>query len=493
MKASGIHASSVILIAVVWFLLAGVPAHGMITFERTYGGISRDYGNSVQQTRDEGYVVAGFTESFGAGNPDVYLVKTDSMGDTLWTRTYGGPEFDYAHSVQQTTDGGFVITGPTTSFDAGSADVYLVKTDSIGDTLWTRTYGGPSWDWGWSVQQASDGGYIIAGHTYSFGAGSSDIYLIKTDSKGDTLWTRTYGGTADDIGLSVQQTSDGGYIIAGQTYSFGEGSSDAYLVKTDSIGDTLWTRTYGGTADDFGVSVQQISAGGFIIVGWTGSFGSGSNDVYFIKTDSLGRALWTRTYGGSGDDQGRSVDQTSDGGYVIAGVTSVVGFYDVYLIKTDSLGDSLWTRTFCGTGNPTYNSCSVQETGDGGIIVTGRTDSFGAGWDDVYLIKTDSLGLVVGIQEQDRKLKTEKRKALQNKPNPFQGSTVISYSLPGSAHVTLKVFDITGRLLETLVNEIQEHGSYQVQWNSNDNPSGIYFCRLQAGDFTDTKKMLLLR
>ena len=185
---------------------------------RIFGGTYQDVGYSVQKTSDGGYTVAGYTRSFGAGGYDVYIVKTDSSGDTIWTRTYGGVGEDYGYSIQQTMDGGYIITGYTNSFGVGWDDVYLIKTDSTGDTLWTRTYGGTYFDLGNSVQQTQDGGYIIVGNTNSFG--NADIYIIKTNASGDTLWTRTYGGTNFDFGYSVQQATDGGYIVAGSTESF---------------------------------------------------------------------------------------------------------------------------------------------------------------------------------------------------------------------------------------------------------------------------------
>ena len=494
MKASGIHALSVILIAAVWILLAGVPAHGMITFEKTYGGIYADMGNSVQQTRDGGYVVAGMTDPFGTLQFDVYLIKTDSLGTVIWYTTYGGSLADGGYCVQQTLDGGYIIVGFTQSFGVGYDDVYLVKTDSLGNLMWDATYGDSLlYEYGYSVQQTSDGGYVVAGHFSGLIDMDTEVYLVKTNSLGDTLWTKTYGDSAYQQGNSVVETQDGGYIIAGENgFTFGSDSSDVYLVKTDSLGDTLWTRSFGGNLLDRGYSVQQTLDGGYIIAGETESFGAGSTDVYLIKTDSAGTVLWDTTYGGSYGDVGMSVCQTLDDGYIITGRTGDFPLGDVYLVRTDSVGTLLWERTY-GGGSFLDGGSSVRETSDGGYIVAGFTNSFGAGFFDVYLIKTDSLGRVLGIQEQDRKLKTKSRKSLQNKPNPFHGTTMLSYSLPVSAYVTLQVFDITGRLVETLVDETQERGPYQVQWNSKDNPSGIYFCRLRTGDFTDTRKMLLLR
>ena len=268
--------------ASIYALLPASLSHAQQVWKRTYGGMFDDGGYSVQQTSDGGYIIAGATYSFGAGMNDVYLIKTNASGDSLWARTYGGTLTDWGYSVQQTSDGGYIIAGGTCSFGDTLGDVYLIKTNASGNPLWTRTYGGANQDWGYSVRQTSDGGYIIAGYT------SGDVYLIKTNSSGDTLWTRTYGGTNDDKGYSVQQTSDRGYIVAGNTYSFGSGWADVYLIKTNASGDTLWTRTYGGTNYDWGKSVQQTPDGGYIVAGYTTSFGAGAYDVYLIKTDANG-------------------------------------------------------------------------------------------------------------------------------------------------------------------------------------------------------------
>jgi hypothetical protein len=311
-------------------------ASGDTLWSRSYDAYGAEYGYSIQQTSDSGYIIAGYASYYG----DVWLLKTDASGDTLWTKTYGGPAMDGGNSVQQTFDGGYIIAGYTFSYGAGLDDVYLIKTDSSGDTIWTRTYGGPNYDGAYSVRQTSDSGYILTGWTESFGAGFNDVYIIKTNVSGDTLWTRAYGGTSWDEGQSVQQTSDGGYIIAGETGSIGAGSLDFWLIKTNASGDTLWTRTYGGWNREESYSVHQTTDGGYIIAGYTGTYGAGGYDVYLVKTNASGDTLWTRTYGGTGDDEGHSVQQTSDSGYIIAGFTNSFGAggYDVYLIKTDANG-----------------------------------------------------------------------------------------------------------------------------------------------------------
>jgi hypothetical protein len=475
-----------------------------ISFARTYGGDAWDEGLSVQQTNDGGYVISGRTDSFGAGGSDVYLIRTDSSGNALWARFYGGNENDDGRSIQQTADGGYVIVGHTESFGAGGSDVYLIKTDSSGDTLWTRSYGGNQNDDGRSVQQTADGGYVMAGHTESFGAGGSDIYLIKTDSSGDTLWTRSYGGDENEYGQSVQQTADGGYVITGYTESYGAGYSDTYLIRTDSTGDTLWTRTMGGDSWEVGYSVQQTIDGGYVIVGSTESFGAGYSDVYLIRTDSVGDTLWTRTYGGYFWEVGYSVQQTADGGYVITGGTWSFGddYGDVYLIRTDSSGDTLWTRTFGSNGDADVGY-SIQQTADGGYITAGSAEQLGEYWGDVYLIKTDPDGNVGISDNKPPSLELPRSWALsQNYPNPFNPSTTFSFDVPGITamrqHVTLTVYDMRGQLVRTLLSSEIEPGNHCVTWDGKDESgksvsSGIYLYALRAGEERFTRKMVILK
>ena len=342
--------------------------NGDTLWTKLYGGANSERGYSVQQTIDGGYIVCG-------GTIDVFLVKTDGNGVEIWNHTFGGTGTDRGYSVQQTTDGGYIVCGGTGSNTTGpwDSDVYLIKTDGNGLEEWNHTFGGTSNDLGHSVKQTTDGGFIISGTTESFNTlnlnGAYSIYLIKTDENGIEQWSHSFGDSLVS-GYSVQQTSDGGYIVSGTRESPGNSQSDIYLIKTDGNGLEQWSQILGSlTSNETGYSVQQTSDGGYIITGRkedVDDYGvDGVSDVYLIKTDGNGIEQWNQTFGGAGYDIGNSVKQTSDGGYIITGETEDVvmpgvnGEKNIYLIKTDANGNA--TSTF----NITINSKrKLQKTVD---------------------------------------------------------------------------------------------------------------------------------
>lgn len=311
-------------------------ADGDTLWTKTFGGEYSSIGYSVQQTIDRGYIITGCKEY---DNKDVWLIKTDANGDTVWTKTYGKNKNDYGFSLKQTTDGGYIIIGSTESDINDRYDFWLLKTDSLGDTLWTKIFGGSGQDIGNSVLQTRDGGYFVLGNTTSFDSIHNDIWLIKTDLNGDTLWTKTFGGSDSEYGYKIEETIHGYYIILGSTKSYGAGLFDIWLIMIDEEGDTLWTKTFGGIYDDYGTSIIQTIDGGFIITGHTKSFGAGDADFYLIRTNSSVDTLWTNTYGGTETDYGVSTSLISGMGFMMVGCTKSFGAggNDIYIIRVDTL------------------------------------------------------------------------------------------------------------------------------------------------------------
>jgi len=353
---------------------------------KTYGGVGDDAAYSVIKTSDWGLAMAGYTNSFGAGQNDFWLIKTDIVGNVQWNKTYGGSNDDYAYSIVQTSDNGFALVGSTKSFGAGDFDLWLVKTDPFGNQQWSKTFGGIWEDWGYSLAKTTDGGLVLAGWTASFGLGSGDFWLIKTDGSGNLEWSQTYGDIYYDAASAVIQTVDGGFAVVGSTYSLGNGGSDVWLVKTNNLGNSQWRKTYGGTGNDYGYSLVQTSDNGYAILGSTSSFGAGIYDFWLIKTDNLGQEKWTKTYGGTGYDEAWSLIQTLDGGFALAGWTESfgAGLSDCWLIETDASGNKQ-NEIMWGASNYDY-AYSIFQINSVAYAMAGETSSYGAGSYDSLLI-----------------------------------------------------------------------------------------------------------
>jgi hypothetical protein len=352
---------------------------------KAIGGAGNDYGRSAQQTSDGGYVIAGLTNSTGAGGYDAWLIKTDATGSVIRQTAFGGRGTDFSYSVRQTQDGGFIATGvrnianfaispadPAFPIDLGG-ELFLRKMNANLEFEWEHTVTTAEFPYtlGHDLQQTSDGGYIVAGSA-GFNLGGQVAFLLKTETTGSVLWNV---GIAGELARCVRQTSDGGYIV-----------STGGLIKTDSTGSVLWAATLNGTAE----SVWNSSDGGYVV---TGSVAVNAGDLYFAKTDANGNLLWERTFGSAGGDIGYSVQETADHGYIITGAGNGGGFdhrFNVYLVKTDANGNLQWQKYFGGLSDD--KGRSVQQTSDGGYIVVGETASIGSGGFDVYLIKTDSNG-----------------------------------------------------------------------------------------------------
>ena len=326
----------------IWIL--DLSPSGDINWQRTYGGVEPEklYGG-IQETSDGGYIVAGYAMASVYGTHIFWILKLTSSGDIEWQRTYGGEsDMDFPYSIQVTIDGGYIVAGATYSFGAGESDYWILKLTSFGDIEWQKTYGGSSDDRAHSIRLTEDGGYIVIGRTESYGAGEGDFWILKLSLSGDIEWQRTYGGSGYDWPVQhFQQTSDGGYIVSGTTESFGAGEGDLWILKFTSNWDIEWQRTYGGSRYEEAASVKETIDGGYIVRGNTESFGAGEEDGWLLKLTSSGDIEWQRTYGGSKGDGIWGIQVTSEGGYIVTGSTDSFGAgdEDLWVLKLSPNGD----------------------------------------------------------------------------------------------------------------------------------------------------------
>ncbi len=381
----------------ILLISANISLFAQITFQKSYdvpAVTDGTFGTDVIQTGDGGFVITGATDIAAGSDKDAYLLKININGDALWAKTYGGIGIEGANAIEPANDGGFIITGYCTNSVSGLSDVYLVRTDSVGDTLWTRTFGGAMSAVGYDIQQTADSGYIITGQANFSGTDTSDVLLIKTNSAGDTSWVKSFGGGGFDAGYSVRQCYNGGYIIAGRTTNSLTSNTDFYLIKADAAGNAEWEKRLGTEVYDEARSLIQTPDKGYLIAGTTDSTFNLYYDYYVIKTDSAGNVLWFRTYGTASDNEtAKSLSLTSDGGYIINGVsrTQIAGPTDVYVVKADSLGFLQWSKSF---GGPLFDEGSgIQPTNDGGYISVGYEASIvNTLQQRLYLVKMDSAG-----------------------------------------------------------------------------------------------------
>jgi len=367
---------------------------GDTIWTRVYGMEEHDVGEAVSPTSDGGFILCGLGVIPNYNLYDFLLVKTDSAGNQIWTRYYGGPYVDVAKDIEQTTDGGYICIGYT-SIVVNEYDIWLLKTDANGDTVWAKTYGGTNNDFGYSVEQTPDGGYILCGENQGGGQAHINAYLVKTYANGNIQWEQEYGGNqTDEYGYCVTQTSDGGFILAGK--STASGDADVYVVKTNFSGGIEWENTYGGSGNDVAWSVIENSDGDFVIAGETFSFG-GYMRAYVLKVSPTGSLIWQRDYGFTSSQRAKEIAQTIDGGYAIFGGIGPYPTNDVYVIRTDSLGTIIWEENYGDIDHPDYGwgGCIADDTV---FMAIGDTKSFGAGLEyDFWLLAINS-----GLQGEPR-------------------------------------------------------------------------------------------
>src|SRR5258706_1245043 len=382
-------------------LLPCIISSAQNTFQKAFGGSADETGTCIQNTLDGNYIISGYTTSFSAPFRDAYLIKTDTAGNILWAKTYGGSNDEVCYYVALANTGGYALVGGTKSFGAGENDLYIIRTDASGNVIWSAIAGGAYNDYGWSAVQTIDRGFLVSGFSETCLGGCYQGLLVKTDSAGTILWTKMLGGNGVETLNGIGRTTDGGYIVTGETSTNSFGSSDTWLVKLNANGDTLWTKSYGSANEESGAVVRQTADHGYII---TGDIHNAFNihHASLLKTDSLGNLQWAKTFGApdtsGGGEFGWDVHQLSDRGYIMIGSTGAFNnSMQIFAVRTDSSGSMLWSKTYGGSSvdDPWYSAL----TPDGGFTVVGETQSFGSGQSDIYLLKVDSLGSANGCND----------------------------------------------------------------------------------------------
>lgn len=479
MEAAVKNLSSLFIALLYQFTL--FPQTPNIEWAKTFGGSGNEGGIVVIETSDNGYIAGGSNDEMS------YVIKLNNLGDSLWTST---SRFSGNYSQEGVVpelyelENGYYIMG-----FAGYPYGGLLKVSSLGDSIQYFWQGYTGWAELTHLSKTADDNYLVSiGNWYSYMGGGR---LIKIDALGNTIWE---GWGSNSAIRYVIQTYDGGFATVGKK-AYGMGCWMGILLsKWNSDGDTVWTKIiYADSACLNGnissKCLRQTTDGGYFILCNEHNDSTGNYNIVLFRTNEFGDTLWTKKYGGSGIDRGEYFTETSDGGYLIVGSTESFGAggSDVWIVKIDSLGNTEWTKTIGGPESD-YGSY-IKLTSDSGYIVTGSTNSFGHGGSDVWVIKLThnpvSVDNIIKIVNQ--------YKLIQNYPNPFNPSTKIRYSIPHSSNVSIKVFDILGNEIQTLVNEEKSAGTYQLTWYAESLPSGVYFCQLKAETYVDTKKMVLLK
>ncbi len=461
-------------------------------FIYTYGGIQNDVCNQIKPTNDGGYIMIGTSNSFGCGNTDFYAIKVDSVGRHEWSKTYGGLENEEGFSVTQTFDKGYAFVGFTDSYGAGGYDVYLVKTDSQGNFQWQRTYGGSDWDFGYSIQQLPDSGFVICGLTYSYGLGNGNVYVIRTNKNGDTLWTRAIGDSGYySVGNSICVQEDSLYGIVGNKTLLNSEDTSVYFILMNDKGGVEKHITYGGVHNYFGNSISEAIDHGFIIYGSTDSIKPGKLDEMMIRTDSTGNIMWLQDYASPGIGIGRDAVQTSDNTYISVGTNNSYGLggYKMHMQHLDKYGYWIAGPSFGGTGNEEGNSIALAKNGN--VLFAGATSSLGytTGLNDVYIVRLkndsivqnytlslyqykDTTPCTLGVPLQEPMIV-----AVKVFPNPVTSlSTILVQAGIGQEYYSYNLYDMSGKcILQKMPLQSVAHGQYIAHIGKGSLATGVYF------------------
>ena len=477
-----------------------------LSWEYFYGGANNDQANHILLTEDDGYIVAGYTESFGTGiwgKPDMWLLKIDQFGTLEWDMTYGQPDsLDKAYFIWEVSDG-YILVGERMEdivYGNGAGGV-IVKTDFDGNEIWNKKYGGPEGDMLRHIQPTSDGGFIACGTTKSYGAGFIDGWILKIDADGNEEWNNHFGGTGYEVFKQVYQTEDGGFFAAGYTNSQGAGSYDNWFMKIDQNGNLEWEEIIGDENSNRLQYFTPLDDGNYIMTGETEN-ASEQMELFVTKFDPAMNIIWENIYPANVEGEGKFIEQTADNGFIIGGTdtNSIGGPWqsDGWIIKIDENGNFEWDYFVHSEANEGIQV--VRQTPDDGFIAGGWNMSYGAGMSDLWLLKLNEDGEVV---TENTDIPTSIYR-LQNFPNPFKDFTTITFQLSNKQNrqTELQIYNLKGQKFRqySIFNPSKAgHGNQSsIVWDGKDkngNPvsNGIYYCQLHTGGFSQTKKMILIK
>ncbi|MEZ5082151.1 MAG: T9SS type A sorting domain-containing protein [Bacteroidales bacterium] len=456
-----------------------------ILWYKQYGNTMDDIAFDAIEADDGEYIVIGKTE-ITDNNWDAWVAKLDNNGDIIWENTIGGAEDEQVVSIWPGLYSGYVLTGYTSTGSNGLSDIWILYIDDNGDSIASAKYGSWSSDQGFCIRPNVDQGFIVSSRSTIFQWGDQ-IHLMKLDASLDTMWTKLYGGPKQDYGHMVEETSDYGYIIAGRTYTtvYPE-SGDAWAIKTDNNGDTVWTKKYGGDDEDIFYAVVETEDG-YIFAGQTWSFGAGLIDVYVVRTDDDGNVIWSETYGGTGADYAYRIFETEDGNYMISGYSdSFSGSQDVYMVKIDGNGNLLWEEFYGNSYDGEY-MYGGSPTSDGGYILAGKLDLYTQVMHDLFVLKVGPE--ITGI---DRALDIGNGH-FYCYPNPTETATSFHFDLQGNGFIEIVIYDAFGREVETLRTSHNNPSINEISWDTSSLPVGVYYCYLRSEEKTAVCKTIVSR
>jgi hypothetical protein len=472
-----------LIVSLMFFLSPFIKAQA--TFQKIYpSSIRNQSGTDVLPGIDGGYIIVGSTETSITNDLDIEIMKTDDSGDTLWTKRYGGSKPDYPNNILKTNDGNYFVIGYTQSFGTGDYNNYLLKLKPNGDTIFTKVYGGFGNEDAKEIVATADGNYVIVGGSNSVNYANNDVQLIKINAVGDIIWTKYYGGPNYESARSVKLCSDGGFIMVGKTATAATSVATMYLVRTDLNGDTLWTKKIGGANSYEGKSVIVNTDGSYTIA-LDDSSATRDSDVRVMNIDATGKTIiWNKMYGGLQKDIAKMIQSTSDGGYIIASISRSFGWVnpDMWLIKLDASGNSQWTHNYGGAG---HEHCfAVRPTADGDYIAIGHSKSYSTnGNTQIMFVKVDPSGNVAVVDE------LAANNIINVYPNPSRGIIKIDM-VETLSKLTVLISNALGQTIYSEAIDSYTQNDHKVI-DLNGNEPGVYFVTVQSPEHSTTKKLIL--